>query len=357
MRAGLASSTLVHVALLSWGLLSFSAPDAFEVEDVQALPVELVSIAELTQIQEGSEEAPKDGPAAVDPVVTPEPRPEAENIGDNERDQATPETETQQAVEVEEARLPEPVDIPIPQPVVRPEPAPEPVVQPEETPSTPATELAPVPEPREEVTPDPVEELIASADPEPAPEAEVVELPQNLPRPTARPQNAPAQTARTPERRVEDAPTQTAAANQTNTERDTSEEISSLINRETGSGGGAANSTEQASRGGERTTGGTTLTQSEMDSLRGQIQACWSVPVGILASDNLKVSVRFALDRGGKLEGVPRITSSSGVQAMDDSAVRAIRRCNLQNNGFQLPADKFDAWRDVVVNFDPSEMF
>ncbi|MEL6201755.1 MAG: TonB C-terminal domain-containing protein [Pseudomonadota bacterium] len=356
MRVGVFTSTVAHALLLGWGLVSWGAPEAFDVEDVEALPIDLVSIEEFTQIQEGSQEAPKDGPAAPDQVINPEPRQEAENIGPQEQDQTTPETEEQLAVEVEEARLPEPVETETPEPTPRPDPEPTPA-QPEETPAAPATEVAPEPELRQEIAPDPVEEVIEAAEPEPTPEEEFVTLPEDLPVPAARPERPPAQTAQTPERENRDAQEERLTQQQPTNDDQASEDIASLINRDRGSGGGAASSTEQASRGGETTTGGTTLTQSEMDSLRGQIQACWNPPAGVLDASDLRVSVRFSLDESGKLSGRPQVTASSGNRQADESAIRAVQRCNIQNDGFQLPADKFAAWRDVVVNFDPSEMF
>ncbi|MEM1376742.1 MAG: TonB C-terminal domain-containing protein [Pseudomonadota bacterium] len=356
MRVGVFTSSVAHAALLSWGLISWGAPEAFDVQDVEALPIDLVSIEEFTQIQEGAQDAPKDGPAAPEQVIVPEPRPDAQNIGDNERDQSTPETEEQLAAEVEEARLQETVETPVPEPTPRPDPEPTPR-QPEETPATPATEAAPEPEPQQDVAPDPVEEAIEAAEPEPAPEEQFVELPDQLPVPSARPERPPAQTAQTPQRENRDAQEQRQAQQQPNTTDEDADDVASLINRDRGSGGGAASSDQQASLGGERTTGGTTLTLSEMDSLRGQIQACWNPPAGVLDAGDLRVSVRFALDQSGKLQGRPRVTASSGNRQADESAIRAVQRCNVQNNGFQLPADKYAAWRDVVVNFDPSEMF
>lgn len=368
MRAGLATSVTLHALILGWGLVNLSAPDAFDVDDVEALPIELVSIEELTQIQEGAKDAPKDGPASLEPTTPPEPDPDAVNVGNQEKDQSTPETETQKAAEVEEARLPDPVDVPLPRPSPRDEP--QPVVEETSEPeSTPATEIAPEPEPKEAVTPDPIEEAIAAADPEPAPEPveEFVELPSELPTPEARPEapkpvetaekseeTPPAQTAKTPERKKEENQQSQSAAQQEETE-EKADDVASLLNREQGSGGGSKANNEQASAGGERTTSGNTLTQSEMDSLRGQIQACWSVPASAQGEEGLKVSVQFQLTQGALIEGKPRVTSSSGNRQLDESAVRAVARCGAR--GFQLPPDKYDSWRDVVVNFDPSEMF
>ena len=368
MRASLATSVTLHALVLRWGLVNLSAPEAFDVDDVEALPVELVSIAELTQIQEGAEDAPKDGPASPEETTPPEPEPDAVNVGSQELDQSTPETETQKAAEVEEARLPDPVEAPLPRPAPREESTP--VV--EDTPepeSTPATEIAPVPAPKEEVTPDPIEEAIAAAEPEPAPEPEqeFVELPSALPTPQTRPEapkpvetaeaseeSAPAQTAKTPERKIEENQ-QSQSAAQTEETEEKADEVASLLNREQGSGGGSKANNQQASAGGTKTTTGNTLTQSEMDSLRGQIQACWSVPASAQGEEGLRVSVQFQLTQGALIEGKPRVTASSGNRQLDESAVRAVARCGAK--GFQLPSDKYDSWRDVVVNFDPSEMF
>ena len=37
-----------------------------------------------------------------------------------------------------------------------------------------------------------------------------------------------------------------------------------------------------------------------------------------------------------------------------EAARRAILRC--QSGGYQLPADKYEQWKDVVITFDPSGM-
>jgi colicin import membrane protein len=91
-----------------------------------------------------------------------------------------------------------------------------------------------------------------------------------------------------------------------------------------------------------------------MDALRGQIQACWNPPQGIDAG-SLRVSVQFELDRNGQVTGRPQVIDSSGNRQADESARRAVLRCG--QNGYRLPAEKYDAWRNVIVNFDPSEMF
>ncbi len=45
--------------------------------------------------------------------------------------------------------------------------------------------------------------------------------------------------------------------------------------------------------------------------------------------------------------------SSMAERVASEAAVRAVRRCAPYN----LPAEKYDTWAQVTVNFDPSQMF
>jgi TonB family protein len=352
MRASLATSAILHAIILGWGMFALTAPESFDVADVESLPVELVSIAELTQIQKGAKDAKKDGPAAPEPTVEP-PVAEAENIGDQQRDQSTPATEEQNAVEVEQAVLPKPSDAPTPELAPRPEPVREITPEPKPEP-IPATEVASIPQPREEVQPDPVKDAIETAEPLPEETTQESRIPEQVPVPSSRPERPQAQTAKTTERKETEPREQAKAAPKAPESDSKSDEVAALLNQEKASGGGAQRSNQQASLGGQSNTGGSELTQSEMDALRSQIQACWSPPAALDAAD-LTVSVRFKLDPAGMVDGRPSVTRSSGNRAADESATRAILRCGQQ--GYNLPAEKYDAWRDVVVNFDPSEMF
>ena len=127
-----------------------------------------------------------------------------------------------------------------------------------------------------------------------------------------------------------------------------------LLNKEQAAASGAKRSTDQASLGTRQSSNAARLSQSEMDALRSQIQECWNPPAAI-GAEELRVSVRFKLDQNGMVDGSPQIMESSGNQAADESARRAVLRCGQQ--GYRLPAEKYEAWRDVVVNFDPSQLF
>ncbi|MFU0505036.1 hypothetical protein [Pseudaminobacter sp. NGMCC 1.201702] len=354
MKTGLTTSIAIHAALLAFGMLTLSAPSALEVADVESLPVDIVPIEDITQIQQGDKTATVNEKPAPKPTKRPDIVPDAQKVGENTVDTEKKPTPEAKPKPVETADAPPPSPEPMPKPADQPKP--EPVKQPEAKPTpVPATEVTPQPEPKQEVKPDPVAETIAAEQPE----AESVELPNSAPSPAARPQPPQAQTAKAPERKeAEKQPVKEAATKPKSTEKSfNADEVAALLNKEKASGGGAKRSTEQAALGGDKSTGGSKLSQSEMDALRGQVQRCWNIPAGALDGDTLKVSVKFKLDPSGALEGSPEIISGGGSSGVERAAAEAARRAVARCAPYNLPADKYDAWADVIVNFDPSEMF
>jgi colicin import membrane protein len=98
------------------------------------------------------------------------------------------------------------------------------------------------------------------------------------------------------------------------------------------------------------------LSQSEIDALRAQIQACWNPPVGAENAQELIVRVRVQFRLDGTLSAEPTLVnrgSSPYFQVAAESALRAVRRCQP----YTMPAAKYDIWRDVEVTFDPRDMF
>jgi outer membrane biosynthesis protein TonB len=350
MKAGLTTSVILHATLLGFGMFSLSAPKAFEVSDVEALPVEIVSI---TQIQQGDKKAPLAEKPAPLPTKKPALVPDAQKIGENDVDTDKPVTPEARPKPVETAAAPPPSPEPTPKPADLPKP--EPVKQPEPKPTpVPATEVTPQPQPKQDVKPDPVAETIVADNAE----AEAVKLPENAPSPDARPQPPKAETAKAPDRKDSEKPAEKQAAKPKSDEKEfNADEVAALLNKEKASGGGARRSTEQAALGGDRTTSGSKLSQSEIDALRGQVQKCWNIPAGAVDAENLRVSVQFKLDRSGALEGSPEIISGGGSGGVERAAAEAARRAVARCAPYNLPADKYDAWADVIVNFDPSEMF
>jgi len=98
------------------------------------------------------------------------------------------------------------------------------------------------------------------------------------------------------------------------------------------------------------------LSQSEIDALRAQIQACWNPPAGAADAKDLIVRVRLTLNQDGSLNGEPSVVNAGAggfFQVAAESAMRAIRRCQP----YKLPAAKYEVWKDVEVTFDPRDMF
>lgn len=139
MRAGVAVSVLAHAGVLAWSYFGVLASVPDKLPDIEALPIELVTVAEFTDLKKGKESAEKKETAAISepaPVVKPDPTP-------------TPAPEPV----VEKTPPPPPVVAEKP-PEPAPTPKPDPVPAPEKTKAEPPPEkvakvdAAPVPKPR-----------------------------------------------------------------------------------------------------------------------------------------------------------------------------------------------------------------
>lgn len=381
MKAGLTTSVVLHAVVLGFGLVTLSAPRPFAPQQ-ESLPVSLIPIEEFAQATQGDKKAPMKEKSAPLPTQRPDVVPDAQKVGENSVDTDAPVTPTAKPRPVETAQAPAPQPKPVEKP--REEDVPKPAEEP--TP-VPATEVQPKPEPKQDVKPDPVKtaepkpesvkqpepkpepapEQVAAIDPAQAkpdaiaeaikeePKEDNVALPNSAPAPEARPKPAEAQTAKTPERKNADKPVKEASskAKSESTEESVEDKVAALLNKEKASGGGAKRSTETAALGGAKKTG-EKLSNSEMGALSDQLGGCWSIPAGAEGGSDLRVSVKFRLNSTGKLDGRPTIESSSGNRPFDESAVRAVQKCD--RDGLVLPAGKEDVWAEVVVNFDPSQM-
>lgn len=348
MKAGLTTSLLLHGGLLAFGLLTLSAPKPFEV--VESLPVSTITETELAQLVKGDKKAAVKETPAPKPTKRPDVVKDAVNAGDNTIDLENAPTPTPAPRKVEAAEAPKSEPDPVPAPVPKPEPKPQPKAEPK---PVPATEVKSEPAPKQEVKPDPVKEAIE----QPTESETAIKLPDTTPLPQPRPTSpAPAQTAKAPERKDSEKPVEDKKASKAEKSDTASleDDIKALINKEKPAGAGAKRETKEAAAGNSRTNA-PKLTRAEMDALREQIGGCWSIDAGITDPDKLKVSVKFNLDRQGKLEGTPTITKSSGNASFDRSAIRAIQKCDMR--GLAVPSGKYETWSEVIVNFDPTDMF
>ncbi|NOX41547.1 MAG: hypothetical protein GXP05_13875 [Alphaproteobacteria bacterium] len=105
---------------------------------------------------------------------------------------------------------------------------------------------------------------------------------------------------------------------------------------------------------------GPPLTISEKDGLRLAVENRWNL--GSLSSDAMRVTVTvgFSLGRDGKpLPGTIRLISSTDASnAASKQAYEAARRAILLSGakGFDLPAQKYEHWRDIEMTFNPEKM-
>ena len=110
----------------------------------------------------------------------------------------------------------------------------------------------------------------------------------------------------------------------------------------------------------DRPPSGPPLTAGEKDALRVAVQQCWNV--GSLSTDALNTTVVVAVtmfENGRPDTGSIRMLSfrdgsESAARQAFEAARRAIIRCGA--NGFNLPPDKFDHWRDIEMTFNPERM-
>jgi len=381
MKTGLTTSVILHAVVLGFGLFTLSAPAALP-SGAESVAVDIVPMEAMAQVLQGDKKAVMHEKPAPLPTQRPDIVPASQKVGENSVDTDKPITP--------EAK-PKPIDTtsaPPPAPTPTEKPKPEDVPKPQEKPKPiPATEVAPEPQPKEEVKPEPVkqaepkptpakpaptpppEDKTAAIDPTPEvkpdavaeaiakdPPTEETQLPSSAPAPEARPKPQPAQaeSAKAPDRKDADKPVKEASSKpKSNDKQFNADEISALLDKQKPSGGGAKRSTQQASLGGDKDQG-QKLSQSEMGALSDQLGGCWTLPVGLEGSENFVAVVLFNLDASGKLDGRPTVEKSSGNRQFDESAVRAVQKCNMA--GLQVPPGKQDIWAQVRVTFDPREM-
>jgi TolA protein len=99
-----------------------------------------------------------------------------------------------------------------------------------------------------------------------------------------------------------------------------------------------------------------TMSVNEIDALRARIANCWTPPPGGLGADQIVVKLRLKLNEDGTLVGYPTVANSGSspfFEAAADSAVRAVYQCQP----YELPKAKYALWRDMILNFDPSDMY
>ena len=316
MKSGITISAIGHAAVLLWGLVSFG-PTPFESKPTDSLPIDIISASDFSQMTAGQRNAPK--------APVPKPKPMVEKVADPK-----PVDDTSAKVvdkpEIVTASAPkEPPPVPEPKPRDPPKKASEPKVDP--IAEALKKDEAKKPDPK----PDPPKDEAKKPDPKPDPKKEPPKEAAKVPTPPKKPQ---------PPQPKFDADRIAALLDKREPQRRaaTGAEISRTASL--GTPTGAAQ----------------TLSQSEIDALRAQIQQCWNPPAGAADPKELVVIVKILLKQDGTLQAEPAVLNRGGnayFHVAAESALRAVRRCQP----YRLPAAKYDVWKDVEVTFDPRDMF
>ncbi|MEY8097058.1 energy transducer TonB [Falsihalocynthiibacter sp. S25ZX9] len=230
------------------------------------------------------------------------------------------------------------------------------------------------PRPSQRVAPQPVvnetpdaavddipQEAIESVDepaqiPEPAPEVEQTTAPEEtsdriVSEAVAPPASAPASSARPPARPERPKPTPTVTPTPTTPPAPPSTQNADIM---------AALNEANVAPVTQSAPSGPPLSEGEKDALRISVSECWNV--GTLSSEALRTIVIVGLDVG--LDGKPvssslrMISFSGGGQAAANQAFEAARRAIIRcgAKGFDLPAEKYDHWKEIEITFDPEKM-
>ncbi|QCK88450.1 cell envelope integrity protein TolA [Phreatobacter aquaticus] len=96
----------------------------------------------------------------------------------------------------------------------------------------------------------------------------------------------------------------------------------------------------------------------ESDAIRAWVERCWEIPIAAREGDSPAVRLRISFNPDGTVSARPEVQNPRGdsnFQVLANSAVRAVMRCSAEG-GVRLPRERYDTWRDVVLNFDPKEM-
>ena len=103
---------------------------------------------------------------------------------------------------------------------------------------------------------------------------------------------------------------------------------------------------------------GMPLSLSLRDSIKKQIEQCWSPPAGNKDAGKLQVLLDISFKQDGTVASAKvldnsRYSSDEMYRVAADAAVRAVYKCSpLQG----LPVDQYSSWENIEFNFDPSEM-
>ncbi|MBB2690323.1 UNVERIFIED_ORG: membrane protein involved in colicin uptake [Rhizobium esperanzae] len=95
------------------------------------------------------------------------------------------------------------------------------------------------------------------------------------------------------------------------------------------------------------------ISVAEVQALRDAIERQYFVDNRLKDIDSVRLTIHIKLARDGQIVGNPDVQVTGGSEraqkSLTDSGLRAVRRAAPFT---MLPKDKYDAWKEVVFNFD-----
>ncbi len=386
MKAALIASVVAHAGVFGYAFFVWTTPDALDAPPIENVSVDIIDIADATELTLGDERGDEAEPEAVRTI---EAEREAETVQEGEvrdapvrdvaREAQTPPPPTVREIPVrpvpteraeptpepqvaEVAEVAEVVTEPVPEQTPQPTPEPEPVAASPAEPEVAAAPLppaplgrpaglrAPPPQPtqvaeatRETVSEPQPTQVVAAVQPvpvDPAPVAPAPVMPQT-------PQIQPIETEATQPTTSQDALLDTLDPDR----------IAALLNKQEPVAASAPTQTaaSQTPSLGAVEGAGQTLTISEIGALRRRLAQCWTPPLGARGAETLTVKVNMLLNPDGTLRGPPRVVDAPfgpAAEAASQAATRAVLQCQP----YALPPEKYDLWQDITINFDPRQM-
>jgi colicin import membrane protein len=364
---GVVVSAGAHVALLAATLIAFADTKKFD-DAAEAIPIEMISDQQFSQISKGEKTAkeaqPKQKAEKIADVTETKPTP---SLAEAKRDVPTPPPPLKRVPDPGEDDKPElkPEPPTPPQRVASLPPTPEPPPRPEPKaakPEPPKAEKPPEPD-------DPKDAEVIKPQPVPRPKIAETPTPPTPPKPLEKPKEPTPpkldQVAKFLEqKKLEEKPVPKPKSGEENTEPKHKLDmttISQLLSKEAPQArASTARELTRTAALGAPNASAAQMSPSMWDSLDGlmreQYKKCWSY-IGLNPQKYVaQIRVRYAQD--GSLQAEPMLAnppSDPNVRNLADSAMRAVRRCNPMH----IPAaylPYYEQWKARVVRFDPEDM-
>ena len=311
MRYTLVISLVLHSTILLAAIFGLSLPEEHKVKEQKSVQVDIVEIKDVSKRQAQVKLPPL-------PKVEQKPKPKIKV----EPKITKIETKKLEKKIKQAAKKPEPKPVKKPKPVAKLEPV--------------AEEKPPEPEKLEEL----IKKTEEAA--EPLPDQKKV---KKLPRPKIKPKPPKKFLAKQKKKRKK---------------KNQLDEVAALLNKidDTKQAPPPPDDAGEPLRGLEEVLRGKddAVSASELDWLRQKIGLCWNIPAGVRDAEALVVRVQFELDPDGHVKGLPAVLNNinhPAFPAAARSAVGAIMSCQPYS---KLPVEKYDSWKIIRMNFDPSKM-